>query len=175
MKLLQSCFYEIARNKTVQTELICEIDVVNASLEGSLSYEAVNSMKFLDMVIHETIRRSPPIPFGTRICTKDCTVTTSSGELLKFKTGDVIHLPFKLLQHDTKYYSNPGYFDPSRFVNEQSKQNLLAFGLGPRNCLGSQIVLIQLKILIFTLLRKYSVKTDGKSSNENFHLEFNSR
>lgn len=137
--------------------------------------DAVINMKFLDMVINETLRKYPPIPFGTRICTKYCTIATSSGELLKFIKGDEIHLPFKLLQHDAKYYTNPQLFDPHRFNSDESKNSLLAFGLGPRSCIGSQFVLLQSKVVIFTLLSKYSVKTSDKNSCENFCLELNAR
>lgn len=177
LKLIESCFFELAKNQNIQSELISEVDaVVRSSREESTNCDAVNRMRFLDMFIHETLRKHPPVPYGTRVCTKDCVIMTSSGEQLKFIKGDSIYLPFKLLQNDPKYYVNPNLFDPSRFISEQSKRSLLAFGLGPRNCLGSQLVLLQSKVLIFTLLSKYSVKQcEKESAEENFQLELNLR
>lgn len=149
-------------------------------MKGELiTTEALNSMKFLDAVIHETLRKWPPIPFGSRVCTKDCTILTNEGESLKFVKGDLIDIPFKMIQNDANYYPNPAEFDPSRFFNETSKARLLAFGLGPRSCVGSHFILLQSKIYIFTFLKKFSVKISEKNiidaDGKNIYLELSSR
>lgn len=175
LKLIQRCFYELAKNPKIQQELINEIDQVAASLQGeSVKCETLNSMRFLEMVIYETLRKWPPIPFGSRICTKDCTIITDECEQFKFLKGDLIHLPFKLIQNDAKYFIKPELFFPSRFNSESSQHSLLAFGLGPRSCVGSHFILLQSKIFIFTILSKFSVKTvnesDVDSSDKNVFL-----
>lgn len=175
--MLQRCFYEIAENPKVQQELIDEIDkIVDALNGGPVTCEALCSMNLLEMVIQEVLRKWPPIPFGSRVCTKDCIITTDDGESLKFIKGDLIHLPFQMIQNDPDYFYNPEKFDPSRFINAETKKNFLAFGLGPRNCIGSHFVLLQTKIFMFTILNKFSVKVSEKlDSKENVFLQLNQR
>jgi len=164
----------------MQQELIDEIDSVLIGLQGEvITNEALDSMKFLDAVIHETLRKWPPIPFGSRVCSKDCTILTNDGDSLKFVKGDLIDIPFKMIQNDANYFPKPEEFDPSRFFNVISKDRLLAFGCGPRSCVGSHFVLLQSKIYIFTFFRKFSVKIIEKNlfdaDNINIFLELFSR
>lgn len=54
--------------------------------------------------------------------------------------GMVLYLPVTAIHRDPKYYPAPDKFDPERF-NEQRASSIpkgafLAFGEGPRQCLG---------------------------------------
>jgi cytochrome P450 len=48
---------------------------------------------------------------------------------------------------DEKYFSNPEIFDPDNFSPEKKAQrspySFLAFGQGPRNCIGMRFALLQ--------------------------------
>lgn len=118
-------------------------------------------MKYLEMIIYETLRKHPPLPLAIKVCNKSCYLETKDGELFKFLEGDLVQIPFNLLQNDAKYFPDPETFDPFRF-NEISS-SFLAFGLGPRKCLGQQFALLQVKALIFTVMKKYSVETLNSS------------
>lgn len=123
-------------------------------------------MEFLDLVILEALRKWPSIPTATRTCTKDCYLITSDGSSLKFHRGDILHIPLAMIQNDKKFFSCPAQFDPHRFDNAKnsSHQNLLAFGIGPRCCLGANFVMHQTKVLIFAILSRYSVKPCDKTT-----------
>lgn len=124
-----------------------------------ISHKELNNLKFLEAVINETLRKYPPMPTGTRLCTKDCLISTFDGELFKFKKGDFIHFPIHLIHNDPKYFTNPELFDPSRFVDgNSSTDNFLAFGVGPRNCIGAHYVRLQAKLLIFVIISKFSIE-----------------
>lgn len=159
VELLQDCCWQLAKNQKVQNELITEIDDIIAKLNGKvIDYETLNSMKYLDCVILETLRKSPPMPFGTRTCNKNYLITTCDGDLLKFERGDVIHIPFKLIQNDPQNFVKPDFFDPKRFLDgSQSEENLLAFGMGQRSCLGRKFVLLQVKVAVFAMLSQFSI------------------
>lgn len=175
------CFWELAKNNQIQSELIAEIDDVTQTMNSkSISYKQLQSMQYLDMFIHETLRKHPPLPHGTRICNKDCSISTSDGELFKFLKGDLIHIPFKLMQNDAKYFSDPDHFNPLRFKEFSNFNSFLAFGKGPRKCPANQYVLLQTKALIFSVLRKYSLENLNKSfeipsPHENFFIVLKSR
>jgi len=63
---------ELALNPEVQEELHREISKVIQSLNGKpVSYEILQKMKFLDMVVSEALRKHPPAPQMDRQCSKD--------------------------------------------------------------------------------------------------------
>lgn len=57
-----------------------------------------------------------------------------------------INIPISCIMRDPEYFPNPDQFDPDRF-SEGNKANIktgtfLAFGNGPRQCIGKNITII---------------------------------
>jgi cytochrome P450 len=50
------CLYELAMNMDIQTRLTTEIDTVLEQYDGSITYEAVKEMKYLDKVVSGEIQ-----------------------------------------------------------------------------------------------------------------------
>lgn len=53
---------------------------------------------------------------------------------------------------DPQYYPNPDAFDPELHFNpsakaERSPYSFLAFGQGPRNCIGMRFALLQVRLI----------------------------
>lgn len=170
VRLLQACFFELAKNCEVQKAVMQEIDgVAHQNFSTSELAKSLNSLDFLDAVIKETLRKHPPVAYASRVCTEDCFVTTKDGEQLKFVKDDVIHIPIKLIQNDTRHFPNPDLFEPFRFAIEKSKRNWLPFG--PTNCPGADLVTLFTKTLVFSVFSKFSVelKEESKVYDEN-HL-----
>lgn len=129
-----------------------------------ISHDELTNLKFLEAVINETLRKYPPMPTGTRLCTKDCLISTLDGELFKFRKGDFLHFPIHLIQNDPKYFTNPELFDPSRF--DDGNSNFLAFGFGPRNCIAANYVRLQAKLLIFVIISKFSIEVSKTNDDD---------
>lgn len=169
--LMQMCSWELAMNQDIQTELMREVDEVLKTLEGkTITYEALNNMKLLDMVVNETLRKWPPLPFGGRDCNGDYKLNTKDGKVFILRKGDQIFIPFRSIQHDPKYFENPSKFDPYRFSDENKNKivpgSFLAFGYGQRLCLGARLALLEAKLVFFTILSKYSIKVCEKTPKE---------
>ncbi len=131
----------MAKNPEIQEELYREVSEVSTALNGKqVTYVALHKMKFLDMVVSETLRIQPPAPQIDRCCSKDYTMDLGNGKSLEIKKDEVIFLPFYLLHHDPKYFHNPEEFNPYRFSDENKDSiipgSYLPFGLGPRACIG---------------------------------------
>lgn len=127
-------------------------------------------MKLNEMVVNETLRKWPPLPFGMRECNKDYKLNLGDGKIIDIKKGDNFLIPFYSIQHYPKYFENPSKFDPYRFSDE-NKHNIvpgsfLSFGYGPRLCLGSRLALLEVKLVLFTILSKYSIEVGDKTPNE---------
>lgn len=122
--LMQSFFWELAQNAEVQQKLINEVDEMIEVLDDKpISYEQLNQMKYLDMVINETLRKWPSFRITSRLCSKDYTLKTDTGKNYIIKKGIEIFIPIGSIQMDPKYFANPEKFDPERF-NDENKKNI---------------------------------------------------
>lgn len=133
--------HELAVNADVQDKLYAEIRETNAKLDGKkLTYDELQKMKYMDMVVTEGLRYWPPAGMTDRLCVKD--YEYNDGEMkFKIEKGLSFWIPIYGLHHDPKYFPNPGKFDPERFSDE-NKANIVPgtyvpFGVGPRNCIGT--------------------------------------
>jgi thromboxane-A synthase len=147
--------YLLAMNPDVQEKLQAEIDqYFEEDPEASL-YEAAQKLKYLDMVIHESMRLYTPVPKTQRHCMK--TITIGGVTIPK---GAIVVIPIDAIHHLRKYWPDPYKFDPERFTAEaKSNRPQLAhmpFGWGPRNCIGLRFALLQTKIALMEILGKYS-------------------
>lgn len=71
--IMSICLHFLAKNPDVQERLYLEVtDALEGALEddGHLGYNAVQSLPYLDMVIHETLRHYPLTPVE-RVCVKE--------------------------------------------------------------------------------------------------------
>ncbi|CAG9811405.1 unnamed protein product [Chironomus riparius] len=182
--LLQVTTYSLAKNKDVQQKLIDEVDEVVSALDGSqVTYEALHKMKYLDMVICEALRMWSPAGLTNRECSKDYDLKLSDGNTLKLRSGDILNIPIYSIHHDPKYFEDPEKFDPERFSDERKGSivdgSYIPFGSGPRVCIGSRFALMEAKLLLFNILRKFTFevcaetpeKFDLKPSFANFDLK----
>ncbi|XP_066905465.1 uncharacterized protein [Halyomorpha halys] len=151
------CLYELALNQDIQTKVKKEIDEI-IEKHGGLTYQAVNEMDYLDMVISETLRKYPTLTLLMRYCSKS--ITTPYG--YKIEAGDTLVIPVWSLHHDPQYFPNPEKFDPERF-SAQNRESIkpytyLPFGEGPRMCIGMRFGQLQTKVGLITILRKCRVE-----------------
>lgn len=134
-------FSELAVNPEVQQKLFEEIAETESRLNGrKVSYDELQKMKYLDMVVSESLRKWPPIALTDRICVKDYTYEEDDFKF-QIKKGMMLVIPSISFHYDEKYFPNSNVFDPERF-NEENKRNIvpgtyLPFGIGPRNCIGN--------------------------------------
>lgn len=142
--------YELSVNQNVQQKLYDEIAEMQQSLSGKpLAFENIQTMKYMDQVISETLRRWPPAPGLDRVCVKD--YNYDDGEFkFKIEKGTSLLIPVYGLHFDEKYWDNPNEFRPERFSDENKNKivpgSFAPFGVGPRGCIVSENFFFQLLI-----------------------------
>ena len=150
--------YELALNQDIQRTLRKEILDALQESGGKITYEMLTTLPYLDMVVSETLRKYPPLGFLDRRSNADYTLPNSDVVL---KKGTPIFIPMMGLHYDPQYYPEPEKYDPERFSeeNKQKRPNnvYFPFGDGPRLCIGMRLGLIQTKLGVMQLLRKYEV------------------
>lgn len=121
---MQVCCFELAWHPEIQQILIDEVEEMKTNLDGKeITYEQLNSMKFLEMVISEVLRKWPSFRFSSRNCGRDYVLQTDDGRSFKIKRGTDFRIPNLAIQMDQKYFKNPEKFDPHRFSDE-NKANI---------------------------------------------------
>uniref|UniRef100_A0A348G633 Cytochrome P450 n=1 Tax=Odontomachus monticola TaxID=613454 RepID=A0A348G633_ODOMO len=150
--------YELAVHPEIQTRLRKEI--VNALNEsnGDISYDMTLSLPYLDMVVSETLRKYPTLPFLDRRTTETYKVPTSD---LVIEKGTPIYISMLGMHYDPEYFPDPEKYDPERF-NEENKHNIpscvyFPFGEGPRACIGTRFGLLTTKLALIKIFSKCEV------------------
>ncbi|XP_075148978.1 putative cytochrome P450 9f2 [Haematobia irritans] len=162
--------YELMANPDVQEKLLREINEISFEIgDEPLSYEALQKMSYMDMVLSEVLRKWPGTMAIDRVCNKDVSYDLENGNTLNFKIGDTVWFPIVGLQMDPKYWTDPEKFIPERFA-EENKRNIqpctyLPFGMGPRNCIGSRFALMEAKAYLFYLVRDFRIEASPKMCN----------
>uniref|UniRef100_A0A8D3EAB0 unspecific monooxygenase n=1 Tax=Scophthalmus maximus TaxID=52904 RepID=A0A8D3EAB0_SCOMX len=146
--------YNMARNPEIMKRLQKEIDSTFPN-KGSVQYEALMQMEYLDAVVNESLRLYPPIARIDRVAKE--TIKIKDITILK---DMVVLVPVYALHHDPELWPEPEEFKPERFSKE-NKQSItpytyLPFGVGPRNCLGMRFALVILKLGLVEVLQNYS-------------------
>ncbi|KAK9885345.1 hypothetical protein WA026_010842 [Henosepilachna vigintioctopunctata] len=158
------CFmaYELVANPDIQQKLIEEIDQ-NKPQKGAPSYETLNNMIYMEMVISETLRKWPINLAVDRVSTKPFTIEPKlPGEKpVHLEANTSIMIPAFSIQRDPQYYSDPEKFDPERFSPENRKNidpyTYIPFGIGPRNCIGLRFALLEIKTVFFYILSNFEI------------------
>jgi len=154
--------YELALHPAIQDRLRTEIAQVMEKHNQVLTYEAIQDMPYLDMVLSETLRKYPIVPFLDRACARDWKFPDSSGHSnVTLPRGTATYIPVYGIHHDPQYYPDPQRFDPERFTQEKLKERhqftYLPFGGGPRICLGRRFAMMQMKAGMVHILSHFEV------------------
>ncbi|XP_023162609.2 cytochrome P450 9b2-like [Drosophila hydei] len=167
--LICTTAYELLNNPDIQQRLYEEVKETHDELKGQmLNYDAVTKMKYMDMVVSESLRKWTLAASTDRQCAKDYTLYDDDGsKLFEFKAGDRINIPIVGLHLDDKFFPEPHKFIPERFSDENKDQlvpyTYLPFGVGPRNCIGNRYALMQAKAMLYNLVLKYKIERSPKT------------
>ncbi|XP_014273208.2 uncharacterized protein [Halyomorpha halys] len=156
--------YELSQNPAIQEKVYNEVENVLKKYKGDITWEGLTEMKYVDMVISETLRKHPPAFAVSRQSVKTYKVPNSDLELPK---GSVVIVPIYSIHHDPNYYPSPEKFEPERFSEENKhklvKSTYLPFGDGPRICIGLRFAKMEMKIAIAKLILKYKFSLNSKT------------
>ncbi|XP_016952967.1 probable cytochrome P450 9h1 isoform X1 [Drosophila biarmipes] len=155
------CFltHELCLNSAVQDKLYEEILSVNQELHGQpLTYDRLTKMQYLDMVVLEGLRKWPPAISTDRECCEDIDLCDENGDkVFSARKGDILQIPIFSLHRDPDNYEDPESFDPERFAEGQKAESrvFLPFGVGPRNCIGNRMALMEIKSIVYQLASNF--------------------
>ncbi|XP_061402504.1 probable cytochrome P450 6v1 [Musca vetustissima] len=170
---LAFALYELARQPKLQERLHLEITATLGDLNGNeLDYEHVERMTYLGMVVDETLRKYPIVPFLERECTplnRKRFVSFRPNAECMARRGMPVYISNLALHYDPQYWPEPELFDPERFSPEQKKSHkpmtYLPFGAGPHQCIAQPFALLQVKLGLIHFLKHHRVECCDKTVN----------
>jgi len=167
--------YAMSKNPEIQQKLQEEVDQAFEDNNGELpDYNVIQSLPYIDMVLHETLRKFNPVSLNTRSCTQEYRI---AGTDLTLKKDDLVSFSVKGLHEDPEHFSHPDDFWPDHFSKEEkaarSPYAFQAFGQGPRSCIGMRFALLEAKVAILTTWRRFSF-VPGTKTQEPMVMEPNS-
>ncbi|KAM8891790.1 thromboxane-A synthase isoform 2-T3 [Spinachia spinachia] len=126
------------------------------SRHESPDYTNVQELKYLDMVVSETLRLYPPGFRFARDIDQDCVL---NGQFLP--KGATLEIPAGFLHYDPEHWTEPERFIPERFTPEAKASRhpfvYLPFGAGPRNCVGMRLAQLEIKMALVRLFHRFSI------------------
>ncbi|KAG7207142.1 hypothetical protein KM043_001014 [Ampulex compressa] len=144
--------FELARHPEHQTRLYQEIRTAQI-LDAASVYQSGEATPFLDRVLSEALRLYPPLPFVDRVALEDYALP---GGNLVIERGTPVYVSITGSSYDPRYFSNPDQFLPGRHHQQgHGLPESLAFGLGPRSCIGRRMGQLITKVAIITIIRNY--------------------
>jgi cytochrome P450 len=149
---LTSMTYELARSPAWQERARAESRALGAHHP---SFEQLEQLEALGMVLKETIRRYPPLPVIPRIATEDFTFGG-----FKIPARSMVVIAPIHTHHMEEWWEDPFRFDPERFAAgraeyERHTHAWIPFGGGPHHCLGFRFAETQVKLVMHQLLLRY--------------------
>ena len=143
--MIEVSLYELAERPEHQ-------DSILKSLETEPN---IHTNKTLNNFINETIRLLSPVRFSMlREVMKPFSVNG-----FDFQVGDLFRLCFGATMTNVKYFDDPWEFKPDRFNNPLEHPNsYMPFMGGPRNCIGQHMAMMELRVALTEILKKYRLE-----------------
>jgi len=139
----------------------------------SPTMEQLNTLPYLEAVVREVLRLYAPVSSTQRIAEHDAEIplqkpfTDKRGVLqstIRVSKGDLVTIPIRLLNRSTELWGeNANEFRPERWEDVPEAVNglpsvyghLLTFIAGAHACIGYRFSVVEMKALLFTLLRGF--------------------
>ncbi|KAI0643934.1 cytochrome P450 [Trametes meyenii] len=164
------CLYALTQAPDVQTKLRAELLSVASNAP---TMDELNALPYLDAVVRETLRLHAPVPTTVRVATRDDVIPVGepfvdrNGKVqdsIRISEGTPIFIPILSLNRSKKLWGEDALeFKPERWENPPEAissipgvwGHMLSFLGGPRACIGYRFSLIEMKALIFVLVRAF--------------------
>jgi cytochrome P450 len=143
----------LGRHPEWQEKLRAEIDAVGGD---TLDYGDLDRLVLSDYAFREALRMIPPVPSLPRRALKEFEFGG-----YRIPAGTHVGISPTLTHKMAEYWPDPETFDPLRFTPEVSrtrhKYAWVPFGGGAHMCIGLHFATMQIRILMFHVLREHRI------------------
>lgn len=154
---LALAFYSIHRQPEIYNKLLSELE----DLGNNPDPMAVMKLPYLNAVCSETLRIYPvPMIAFSRIAKSPITIMGQT-----YPEGTALAPCIYLTHHREDLYPESKKFKPERFLERQySAYEFLPFGGSSRRCIGAAFAMFEMKLVLATILKRYSLALAEKKT-----------
>lgn len=172
-------FYLLHRYPEVKSKLVAELDNLfppgsDAAITIKENSNTINKMEYTTAVIKETMRL---FPAGNSLRWADPANPPAKSVMIDTKTGTEYPMLIPgasfypsahMVHRNTRFYPKPTEFIPERWIQSMTpfpeaelfntrggKEAFRAFEKGPRNCIGQELAMIEIKIVTALTIREF--------------------
>jgi len=189
--VLTWALFELTKHPDRMAKVRREIDEVLG--DRNPTYEDIKNMKYLRLVVAETLRLYPEPPLLIRRCRTENTLPKGGGREATVIRGMDIFLSLYNLHHDERFWPNPNEFIPERWETKYSNPEVpewagydpdkwmntnlypnevasdfayLPFGGGARKCVGDEFATLEATVTLAMVLRRFEFEFDSSKLAE---------
>ncbi|XP_053868590.1 ultra-long-chain fatty acid omega-hydroxylase-like isoform X2 [Malaclemys terrapin pileata] len=153
--------YNLACHPEYQERCQEEIkDLMRDKESEEIEWEDLSQMPFSTMCIKESLHLHPPVPAVSRRCTED--IKLPDGCVLP--KGNICLISIYGTHHNPAVWPEPQVYNPHRFnlenVKNQPPLAFMPFSAGPRNCIGQNFAMAEMKVVLGLTLLRFAVRLD---------------
>lgn len=141
-------FYQLAHHPEHLMKIREEIESIFGDEE--VSYSKLHDLKYLINVLDETMRTHPPFWMIDRVALED-----DAFNGVKIPAGTTVVPYIYGVHHNESVWPRAEVFDPNRFNEKHHPFAFIPFGGGPRVCIGQNMALMQILLVLATIIRNY--------------------
>ncbi|PSN43039.1 Cytochrome P450 4C1 [Blattella germanica] len=151
-------------NRDVQEKVYDELEGIFQGSDRVPTMKDLNSMKYLERVIKESLRKFPSVPIIGRVLKED---VEYDGYTIPAGLR-VVHL-FGLTHYHPDHYEDSMHFNPDNFLPEiisnRHPYAYVPFSAGPRNCIGQRFAILEEKVVLSYIIRNFKFEALGAEPN----------
>ncbi|XP_057658282.1 cytochrome P450 4d8-like isoform X1 [Diorhabda carinulata] len=156
--------YSLSIHRDIQEKAVEEQKQIFGNDRNRIStIRDLQEMKYLELIIKESLRLYPPVAFIARTADRD--IEYKDGNIIP--NGTTVLILIYWINRNPKYFPCPDKFDPSRFedISNLPPYTYVPFSAGPRNCIGQKFAWLEMKSVISKILRNYVILSSGHKMN----------
>lgn len=148
--------YLLSQHPDVEQKVIDEIDEIIGT--GEPTYDDIQKLKYLPMVMKESMRLFPSVSMQTTRITNQDTSLEKDGLVYHLPKGTYVEVWPWLLHRADDLWDDPLTFNPERFASGSFSYKYTPFGEGPRNCIGQNLALMESKVVLVMIYQHYRLR-----------------
>lgn len=145
-------WYLLSKHPSVEAKLIAELDRVLGDRPPTVA--DLRQLPYTEMVVRESLRLYPPAPGFAREPTENVRIGG-----FEIPSGSLLAVNTYALHREARFFGDPERFDPERFAagweERIPRYAYLPFGGGPRVCIGNGFAMMEARLIIATMTRKW--------------------
>ncbi|KAG8752632.1 cytochrome P450-dit2 [Ceratobasidium sp. 423] len=185
----------LADRPRVQMQLREEVRQYFETNPDDTHHEGLLELPYLDAVVRETLRLYGPVSFINRTCEEDTIlplqypVDTPFGKVtsIPIKKGTRVFMSVSVSSRDVRIWGERAHeFLPERWIGSKFNEvtqpgshlpgvysSMMAFGAGPRACIGFKFAIMEIKVMIAELVKGFKFEPSQEEHNwEIFSIQF---